>query len=576
MSQNVVASPCKDPRSPSKEKGKKDASPFEKDKKSKKKKMPRLGDNSMSQIKSFFNISNSRETLCELCGERFPHPVTYHMKQAHAGCGMHSGSKGYNSAGYYCLGWAGNCGDGGVAGSSWYLLCEACRERYVKNNRGAKNNMNKSKTSKRKSAYVMSLMSPTTSIGVDAHIIMKDNAMFLLELASSAETTISHQRGSSMPSVSEKTSPPDYSTSFFPAPPPFQCLQALGADNSYIDMPFYEEVLKRHSAHDNFNIGQRPLSDASLGDDSDPANKGMRFHRSVSMGTNGMPWAKSGLEGRIIMMRKRNNSSGEMIGENGSSLLCNPSPALQKLVPKLDGTSIVDVKSTNLENDKSLLQRPVMLFALQQHDLDSLQLVMKQAMRKAMCRVYAIQALNWLLRSVTQPICLHDLLWWFVASLTPTEGMCVDPQEDNKHRKLDELELNVCEHPLSDILIAGEAVQPLPSTFHTLLQTISDLMVLLPMGSSLQQMAVRCWCLRFSPADHAFIHRSQVFNNISKILSRSEEIEDTTVSMHESHQSTINQVIYLFFNTKKVSLSKLDLYFFSITMNKYGLNSDYK
>ena len=45
------------------------------------------------------------------------------MKTAHPGCGGHAGSKGYNSGGHYCGGWAGNCGDGGVGGSSWYGLC---------------------------------------------------------------------------------------------------------------------------------------------------------------------------------------------------------------------------------------------------------------------------------------------------------------------------------------------------------------------------------------------------------------------------------------------------------------------
>lgn len=40
-----------------------------------------------------------------------------------------------------------------------------------------------------------------------------------------------------------------------------------------------------------------------------------------------------------------------------------------------------------------------------------------------------------------------------------------------------------------------------------------------------------------------FLHRSHVFNNISKILSRSEEEEDVTMSMHESHQSTYSQQI---------------------------------
>lgn len=38
-----------------------------------------------------------------------------------------------------------------------------------------------------------------------------------------------------------------------------------------------------------------------------------------------------------------------------------------------------------------------------------------------------MQAFNWLLKSVTQPICLHDLLWWFVTSLSNVE---VNTEED--------------------------------------------------------------------------------------------------------------------------------------------------
>lgn len=71
-------------------------------------------------ISTFLHAGASdRETLCELCGDCFPHPVTYHMRQVHPGCGHHAGSKGYNSGGNYCLGWAGNCGEGGVR----TLLC---------------------------------------------------------------------------------------------------------------------------------------------------------------------------------------------------------------------------------------------------------------------------------------------------------------------------------------------------------------------------------------------------------------------------------------------------------------------
>lgn len=73
-----------------------------------------------------------KETICELCGLIYPHPVTYHMKLMHPGCGWHAGGNGYNSGGNYCVGWAGNCGDGGGGGSSWYLLCDTCRDKYLK------------------------------------------------------------------------------------------------------------------------------------------------------------------------------------------------------------------------------------------------------------------------------------------------------------------------------------------------------------------------------------------------------------------------------------------------------------
>ncbi|KAJ8975748.1 hypothetical protein NQ317_015370 [Molorchus minor] len=469
--------------------------------------------------------SSGAETLCELCGDSFPHPVTYHMHQAHPGCGQHAGGKGYNSGGSYCLGWAGNCGDGGVPGSSWYLLCESCRAKYVKTNRGGKQINLKNRCIIRKKHMLKSLSSPSACTALEPHIIMKNNAMFLLDLASSAETRISHTRRSSI--------------SPFGPLPPFQCLQTLGARLNNDEPPFYNEVLNKNF-HAGFApgqsaCGQRPLSEVSVSDNDSDSNRGLRFHRSVSMGTNGIPWSKSGYDGRIIICE---------INEGGSSLLCNPSSALQKLTPNKDNPSSVVVENdlSFENNDLKLLQRPVLLFILQQHDLDSLQLSMKQALRKATCRVYAMQALNWLLLSVTQPICLHDLLWWFVTSLTPVE-VETEQEEDNRPlKKEDDQDLNICEHPLSDITIAGEAVHPLPSTFHSLLQTIADLMVLLPMGSPLQQIAVRCWGLRFTTADHSFLHRSQVFSNISKILSRSEEMEAFTTSMHESHQSIQNQI----------------------------------
>lgn len=52
--------------------------------------------------------------------------------------------------------------------------------------------------------------------------------------------------------------------------------------------------------------------------DSDSGkNRGM-FHRSVSMST-GAPWARNSSDGRVVMMRKRNNSSSELSNGNDNS-----------------------------------------------------------------------------------------------------------------------------------------------------------------------------------------------------------------------------------------------------------------
>ena len=42
--------------------------------------------------------------------------------------------------------------------------------------------------------------------------------------------------------------------------------------------------------------------------------------------------------------------------------------------------------------------------------------------------------MNWLLRCVTQPICLHDLLWYFVSSLTPSSGEDEDQEEEEEDK----------------------------------------------------------------------------------------------------------------------------------------------
>ena len=70
------------------------------------------------------------------------------------------------------------------------------------------------------------------------------------------------------------------------------------------------------------------------------------------------------------------------------SLLKHPSAAMSKLIQSAE-----KVSGRPSPCDKAL-QKPVMAFVIQRHDLDSLQLGMKQALRKAACRVYALQVKN--------------------------------------------------------------------------------------------------------------------------------------------------------------------------------------
>ncbi|XP_062580615.1 E3 ubiquitin-protein ligase MYCBP2-like [Saccostrea cucullata] len=536
------------------------------------------------------------ETQCELCGGMFPHPVTYHMRQAHPGCGRHAGGKGYNSSGIFCGGWAGNCGEGGLGGSSWYLICEKCREKCLKEKRHSQREKDKAKKQKKKSSQNRQ---QTVLYTQESHAVLKSNAMFLLDLASASGLTLPIQSKKLpqsrsdllLPSVSE-----EYGMELNPFPPvPFQFLALQGGQNAdsafaeevYIDadervfvrsgsmsirdrQPAYRPRLPTEPRHSplarsgslgqdsrshisshisppsprdfnsenaNHETKQIPKSAGTSPDSSDELfGKSRAFQRSLSeiVPDDGKEQEN---DKKMLSGRRRNNSGG--VGDGGMSLLKHPSAAMEKLL------HTVDRKCP--EDDERALQRPVMSFITQRHDLEGLQLAMKQALRKAACRVFAMQALNWLLRSITQTVCLHDLLWFFVSSLMPTGGEEEEQEEEEEDKdkekkkkdppKKDHEDVPLCDHPLSDITIAGSAVEPLPEVFHMLLQTIADAMMFLPWGSALQQVAVRCWCLKFQPSDHQFLHECHVFSNISRILSKSEEEREENTT--EAPQSSV-------------------------------------
>ncbi|XP_020804911.1 E3 ubiquitin-protein ligase highwire isoform X2 [Drosophila serrata] len=656
---------------------------------------------------------------CEICELFLPMPVTYHMRIAHPGCGKSAKGKGYNSVGIFCEGWAGNCGEGGKGASSWFLMCDPCRDRYLASCRSA-NNINSAARQLESSAAegnelnLFGVKSTTLIANAEVYTTMRENATFLLELCSSSSSAsaasgagiagnnsnskrspqqmsmvampvvIEHQQqqhnSDLKPSTSRcsrmaRLSGPKYGPSaiiggafrksFVGGPPPatpenvwlapesFACLECLGTaghedlpyemfglgpgnDNNGYDRPL-SEISYESCEPNNYELlsgSMAPGSTGASGGGGGPGTVGgggtlSKFHRSYSMGQGwaalaqhqhhhpsphhpqqlqlqqqqlhqhhpqqqqqhqqlhlqlqqmqvGAAAVAATAEGQPkVVYRRRNNSTSE---GDGSLLICYPSEHLRRLVPhkllahvsvlqasegssndqpadQTAGGSSAAVASTSGSGSGSaslLLARPAMAFITQKHELDRLRAAMRRSLRIAACRIYALQALNWLLRSVTQGVCLHDLMWWFVSSLPVAGNHQGHHQQNHHHHHLsggEEAAEPALEHPVAYTQISGRFAHLITQSLHVLLQSVADLTLHLPLGSPLQRVAIQCFGIRFRQADHQFLHSSHVFGNISKILSKSDEQNDamavSTMLKPENHthphDAEHNQVVH--------------------------------
>ncbi|XP_029559556.1 E3 ubiquitin-protein ligase MYCBP2 isoform X1 [Salmo trutta] len=528
----------------------KDSKKSKKEKKKREKAEVRPRGNLFGEMAQLAIGGQEKDTICELCGESHPYPVTYHMRQAHPGCGCYAGGQGYNSIGHFCGGWAGNCGDGGIGGSTWYLVCDRCREKYLRDKQTAARE--KVKKARKKP---LQLKMPRALPTMEAHQVIRANALFLLSLSNAAKPSLLYQHPprplhSMLPSLKEGVSDE--------MPNKMGCLylQMLARQHTenfggyQDDNLFQDEMRYLHSTsvpapyisvtpdacpnvfvEPESNMKSMPPSlETSPITDSDLSKRTV-FQRSYSVVASEYDKKHLASPARVKAVPRLGVHSGD--AEVGSSLLRHPSPELSRLISA----------HGSLSKGERNFQWPVLAFVIQHHDLEGLEVAMKHALRKSTCRVFAMEAFNWLLCNVIQTTSLHDILWHFVASLTPSPFEPEEEEEEeNKapgNKKIvmeQERDLAVCEHPLSDIVIAGEAAHPLPHTFHRLLQTISDLMLSLPSGSSLQQMALRCWSLKFKQSDHQFLHQSNVFHHINNILSKSDD-GDSEESFNISVQS---------------------------------------
>ena len=283
--------------------------------------------------------------LCELCDGSYSDPVTYHMKEAHPGCGKHAGGFGYNSRGSFCSGWAGNCGDGGKGGSTWYLMCKDCHEKYLAEKISVK------KVSKPVLAAAAKTVQqpgkPRVLQSVPSIQSLIHNAQFLLEVNGMSDAIISCKHSEIMQHTIASTSS---------AISPTELKKAESVD---------AEVAMKYS---------------------EPSMSRPKFLRSVSMWPEGGQTPTEEELPDIDKTSSLKRTQQHMSAEDNEgvfdrpSLVERPSMALARLVYK-----------RSRHEDKEDPYNPIVTFIINKYDLDGLRVTMRQAMCTAAIKSYALE-----------------------------------------------------------------------------------------------------------------------------------------------------------------------------------------
>lgn len=300
-------------------------------------------------------------TMCELCDQSFPDPVTYHMKDVHPGCGKHANGWGYNSRGTFCSGWAGNCGDGGRGGSTWYLLCKDCHARYVAMKDDARKKVIKSvplpKAKTRKPGKPRSLPVISAIQG------MIQNAKFLLEISRSCDSAPPTPQQKS-PSITELSSGGgdllrQSSTPLVENVPSIDKPSGIPRDVRGVD------TANTSSEVTLVNLAKRPPYFRSVSEAVKPADQ---------------PLQKASVDDDAPVFQPMPEE--ESSDHSSTSLMLKPSRNLRQLIYK---------RSRSSAENKDLGYRRVMAFVSSYHDLDGLRVSMKQSMRVAGVRAFAME-----------------------------------------------------------------------------------------------------------------------------------------------------------------------------------------
>lgn len=287
--------------------------------------------------------------LCELCDGSYSDPVTYHMKEAHPGCGKHAGGFGYNSRGSFCSGWAGNCGDGGKGGSTWYLMCKDCHEKYLAEKISVK------KVSKPILAAATKAVQqpgkPRVLQSLPSIQGLIQNAQFLLEVNGMSDSSLFSGKQPEM--MHHHTIA---STSSAISPTEFKKAESLDAD---VAMKLSEPAMSRPKFLRSISLWPEGSQASPAEDGSPEVDKTSSLKRQQQL-------HMSPEDSETVFDRP--------------SLVERPSMALARLIYK-----------RSRHADKEDPYAPIVAFIVNKHDLDGLRVTMRQAMCTAAIKSHALE-----------------------------------------------------------------------------------------------------------------------------------------------------------------------------------------
>lgn len=522
-------------------------------------------------------VSSGRVEICDLCGESHSPPITYHMRLAHPGCGKSAKSMGYNSSGTYDSGWVGNCGDGGVGGNTWYLMCEPCREKYKLNAKeksqeedidevlanplldvalaSTSDSETQEKTDelsvvsllngiRKKTEFLLNLepfegdprlssVSMEYDIENDTSLDACHNSLYL-SIKNRLETEVSSivMNESYLRSNSE-------SLARRKGRPLLMKQQTLDCDSKSIQHG------KSDSPHEIPSSWQPRKSLESTTDDMD-SNKSHLFNQMSSgqlSRTLSMPYpdeyrSQEAIREPIVPIQrsgKTNEANISISGTDSHNTISQTDDVpleifKSKFVSASPSGGLKKGKLSKDYNRQALLSRPskqLRKFAKSDEETslsqDVFDFLLSSAEPTHVARVLKIQA-----EQIYRRLQGLRLFITFLKSVKTAGAvhdllwffvstMACGKAAVDVHGA--DVALPLGEHPLEDFTINNGLAKYVRQTFHHLMSIIMDFMKGLPRTSPTQQIALRCWALPFQQADLAFLHSSKIFLTVSEHVS---------------------------------------------------------